>query len=268
MLLYAGLSVENGALAFFGVVLIIISIQSFVHDGYVKNRNKDSRKKYAFIAEETIFNNTLLILIASVIKVDGYQKDPEIKYVKKALSLHFHERKVDRVMELLQKYCKYERFKYLDIARVVNLNFTFGEKIQLLHFLIGIVTADGVLTKAEDKIILEIARAIRIPVPSLRGIYNMFSFITEEELNNRKKRNEEKKTIHKSSSKLKRSLEILGLMESATVKQIKKAYRKSVLTHHPDRLIHLGEEHKKSAESKFLAISEAYEYIKEYKGFS
>jgi DnaJ like chaperone protein len=40
------------------------------------------------------------------------------------------------------------------------------------------------------------------------------------------------------------------------------------LKHHPDRLIHLGKEYQKSAKEKFQIISDAYEYIKDRKGFS
>ncbi|MBI4343943.1 MAG: molecular chaperone DnaJ [Candidatus Omnitrophica bacterium] len=49
--------------------------------------------------------------------------------------------------------------------------------------------------------------------------------------------------------------EILGVPKSASVDEIKKAYRQLALKHHPDRV---GAEHKKEAEEKFKEISEAY----------
>ena len=49
--------------------------------------------------------------------------------------------------------------------------------------------------------------------------------------------------------------EILGVKKSATLDEIKKAYRELALRHHPDRVPH---EHKKEAEEKFKEISEAY----------
>jgi molecular chaperone DnaJ len=49
--------------------------------------------------------------------------------------------------------------------------------------------------------------------------------------------------------------EILGVKKSATLDEIKKAYRESALRHHPDRVPH---EQKKEAEEKFKEISEAY----------
>ncbi len=49
--------------------------------------------------------------------------------------------------------------------------------------------------------------------------------------------------------------EILSVKKSATLDEIKKAYREAVLKYHPDRVPH---EQKKEAEEKFKEISEAY----------
>lgn len=55
--------------------------------------------------------------------------------------------------------------------------------------------------------------------------------------------------------------EILGLTKGATLAEVKKAYRSLALTHHPDRVGHLGYEYRKIAEEKFKKISEAYQII-------
>ena len=49
--------------------------------------------------------------------------------------------------------------------------------------------------------------------------------------------------------------EILGVKKSASLDEIKKAYREMALRYHPDRV---SAEHKKEAEEKFKEISEAY----------
>lgn len=56
--------------------------------------------------------------------------------------------------------------------------------------------------------------------------------------------------------------EILGLAKGAPTDEIKRAYRKQALKHHPDRV---GTEHKKDAEEKFKEISEAYAVLSDEK---
>ena len=56
--------------------------------------------------------------------------------------------------------------------------------------------------------------------------------------------------------------EILGVPKSASVDEIKRAYRALAMKHHPDRV---GAEHKKEAEEKFKEISEAYAVLTDQK---
>lgn len=56
--------------------------------------------------------------------------------------------------------------------------------------------------------------------------------------------------------------EILGIAQSASLEQIRTAYREAALRHHPDRA---PEEEKKAAEEKFKEISEAYAVLSDPK---
>lgn len=65
----------------------------------------------------------------------------------------------------------------------------------------------------------------------------------------------------KTSSKLDSAYGILGLNRGASLKQIKRAFRKLAHLHHPDKVAHLGEGAVKQADAIFRKIKDAYELI-------
>jgi DnaJ like chaperone protein len=56
--------------------------------------------------------------------------------------------------------------------------------------------------------------------------------------------------------------EMLGISTNDYEEELKKAYRRMALKYHPDKVSHLGEEFRKTAEEKFKAVNEAWEKIK------
>lgn len=59
---------------------------------------------------------------------------------------------------------------------------------------------------------------------------------------------------------------VLGLTRNATDSEIKRAYRKLMSEHHPDRLGDLPEDLKRRAEDRASAINAAYDQIKQQRG--
>jgi DnaJ like chaperone protein len=60
---------------------------------------------------------------------------------------------------------------------------------------------------------------------------------------------------------------VLGIERGADERAIKRAYRKLISEHHPDRLGDLPETMRKQAEARASEINAAYERIKAEKGF-
>jgi DnaJ like chaperone protein len=54
---------------------------------------------------------------------------------------------------------------------------------------------------------------------------------------------------------------ILGITRSASIEEIKHAYRELAAKYHPDKLEHLGDEFKVLAETRFKEIQQAYQEL-------
>jgi DnaJ family protein C protein 7 len=84
------------------------------------------------------------------------------------------------------------------------------------------------------------------------------------------KSKENKQMLHEAKLALKRSkrkdyYKILGIDKSANTDDIKKAYRKRALVHHPDRHASANEEIKREQEKKFKEVGEAYSILSDPK---
>ena len=60
--------------------------------------------------------------------------------------------------------------------------------------------------------------------------------------------------------------EVLGIRPTATDDEVKAAYRRLALKHHPDRVATLGDDVKRAAEEKFQQINQAKETIYKARG--
>ena len=123
-------------------------------------------------------------------------------------------------------------------------------KIQIIHLLVGIAMTDGGLVKNELWLLRELIRQLNLEQSDLDAILSIYF---EEE---------QKSTLSKSKlSSRENALNILELDRNVSLKDIKKAYRKLVMIHHPDKFVNEGEEEVKLAEVRFLKIKEAYEFL-------
>jgi DnaJ like chaperone protein len=116
-------------------------------------------------------------------------------------------------------------------------------RLQLLHFLFGIAKADDHVSESEVKQIYTISGYLGISSKDFESIKAMFF------------------------NSLDNAYKILEIDKTATVDEIKAAYRKMAKKYHPDRVIHLGQEHRAGAEEKFRQVQEAYEQLQKEKGF-
>ena len=233
-----------------------------VHSVKKSKQRKSIKKKYGFLESESDFSNMLIQLVAAVIKEDGKTADSELRFVEKSMIDYFSAEHVQVVMKRIRYVVANKNPPVEEICAYIRDAFNLNSKVQLMHLLIGVAAADGLLTKKEHKLLRDIALHIRLPYVTFKQILNMFRFRHEGEQKRQKRKS------YSSAARLKSAYAILGITEDADERTIKKAYRKLAVKHHPDKVIHLGKEMQKAAKEKFQIISEAYELIKTKKGFS
>lgn len=189
------------------------------------------------------FSVSLLILAAAIMNADGSLKRSELTYIKQFLLQHFGEAKAQRQILLLREMLK-QKIDIQDVGRQVNQFMSYSEKLQLLHFLFGISLADGQEHPAELAMLEQVSHLIGISPPDFASVRAMFI----KDINS--------------------AYRVLEVTADASDEAIKKAYRKMAMKHHPDKVIHLGEEVQKAAKEKFQQINAAYNEIKKQRAFS
>ena len=72
--------------------------------------------------------------------------------------------------------------------------------------------------------------------------------------------------LNLGGSSLDEAYKVLGITPDVSDEEVRRAYKKMVLQHHPDRVATLGDDIKAAAEKKFKEIVEAKDRIFEARG--
>jgi DnaJ like chaperone protein len=183
------------------------------------------------------FGMSLLVLVAAVMKVDGAVVKSELDYVKQFFIRQFGRESAKEAILLLKDILKQD-IKVRDICIQISKNMDYSSRLQLLHLLFNVSLADGKINKPETELIEKISGALGISSGDFVSIRNMFIPETDS------------------------SYKILEIEPAASNDDVKKAYRKMAMKYHPDKVSHLGDDFRKTADEKFKKVNEAYEKIK------
>jgi DnaJ like chaperone protein len=184
----------------------------------------------------------LMALSAAVMKADGKVLRTELDYVKNFFSAQFGKQFNATHLQTLKQFLDAPSIPLQDICNDIRSRMTQEVRVQLVHYLFGIAKADGDVGTAEINVISRIATMLGIPAVEFESLRNMFYRNVDSDY------------------------KILGIDEKATDDEVKKAYRKMAVAHHPDKVAHMGEEYLKGAKEKFQQIQDAYEAIKKRRG--
>ncbi len=189
------------------------------------------------------FVSSLVVLIAAVMKADGKVVRSELDYVKTYFTQSFGPETTQHSMLILRDILK-QSIPVEEISRQIGKHMDYSSRLQLVHFLIGVSKADGSVSESEIKMVEKIAYYMGISSSDINSIMAIF----KDSLNS--------------------AYQILEINKDASDDEVKKAYRKMAVKHHPDKVAYLGDDIRKKAKEKFQKLHEAYESIKKSRGMS
>lgn len=208
-----------------------------------RQRPEDVFSYYQQRSTTNDFATILMALSAAVMKADGKVLKAELDFVKQFFRQQFGPSFGSEQLQTLKRFIDADHIPLEQICNDITMRTSTEVRVQLLHYLFGIGNADGKVSQAEIQVIERIAILMRIPNQEFNRLKSMF--------------------FRDPSSDYK----ILGVSETATTEEIKKAYRKLAVEYHPDKVAHMGEAYQKGAKEKFQSVQDAYENIKKERGF-
>jgi DnaJ like chaperone protein len=235
----AGFLISGGSIlgAIFGLALAVMYTTAFGSQIPENARTSQSSQRD--------FSHVLLILTAHIMKADGKLMKSELDYIRAFFTRRVGPQKTNELMIELKSLLEQD-FSINEVCRQIRMGMIYPMRLELLHFLFGIASADGDVNPVELQELERVSAYMGISMPDYESIRAMFH------------RKYEPTTAYT----------ILEISPSASDEEVKKAYRKMATKFHPDKVSHLGEEYQNAAKEKFQKVQDAYERIKKIRGMS
>jgi DnaJ like chaperone protein len=209
---------------------------------------------------QTMFYTATFSVMGYVCKADGRVSEDEIalaKSVMQKMELDAEQRKT--AIGLFNEGKK-TSFPIDEVVKQFKQEIGFKPNLLRMFIEVQIMAAyaDGVMDKAERKVLLNICQLLNISQHEFEHLCAMIGGMSSR--SSKVGRND-------GSPSLKQAYAVLDINESASAAEIKKAYRRLLSQHHPDKLVAKGlpEEMMKVAAERTHEIRKAYEVIKKEK---
>ena len=214
--------------------------------------------------DRTVFFNTSFAVMGHLSKVDGRVSREEIQVAEQVmtqLGMNAERRREARAMFSLGKSSSFDLTEALSTFQA-----TYGGAAQLkmlfLHIQMSAAWADGAVGRAEQEVLYEIARQLRIPEAAYRQVEAIVAGMSS-------RAHQGHQDSHRagprapSRSELQGAYRALGVSESDSDAVVKRTYRRLISKHHPDKLVSKGlpEDMMRVATQRTAEIKASYDLI-------
>ena len=191
------------------------------------------------------FLASVLVLTAAVMKADGRASKSELGVVKEFLSRQFGPATAQDALRMLRDLLQKD-IPTGPVCEQISANMNYSQRLALLHFLFCIAHADGEFHPSEDRLLQQLASELGLRAGDIRSIAAMFAPKADPAADYR----------------------VLEISPEASDDEVRKAFRRMSMKHHPDKVAHLGPEFQKAATEKFQRVNAAYAHIKKIRGMA
>ena len=185
---------------------------------------------------------SLLVLSSYIIKADGRILQDEVNYIREFIRRTFGNFAVPEAMQILDELLR-QNIDIYECGQQISANMEYSQRMQLFNFLIGISKADGSVDQREIKALENVGIAIGISPDDINSMLSI------------------------GNNSINAAYKILEIEPTATNEEVRRAYKKLALKHHPDRVATLGADIQKASEEKFKKIGAAYELVCKERGY-
>ncbi len=230
--------------------------QSYGRSGYSQSHYGSTYRTQGFDQEaRNGFLFSLLTLMAYIIKADGKIMHSEMETARRFLRDTFGQvgaAEGERIMLRLFEQQKQQEQQSPGSYRQTILNCCYqlratvgaSELLQIVSLLALLIKADGVVDSSEVNALRDITLALGLSEAEMNSMLNL------------------------GSTTLEQAYTVLEVSPTATDDEVRAAYKRLVLKHHPDRIANLGPDVIAAAEQKMKAINEAKDLIYKHRGMS
>lgn len=187
------------------------------------------------------FGFAIVILCTGVLKKGNSVTDEDVRLINSFFQRHFSS-ELNAVLPRMLKVSMGKNYPLMYVAFIIRKFTNYQTRVNVIRLLLQLSGADP----DDGSLKLELTGTISAHM----GISSQ-DWTTLLQLNKR---------IHSDA------YSTLEITSNATFDEVKKAFRRMAMKHHPDKFHHLGKESQEEAHLMFKRIKKAYEEIKRMRG--